>query len=276
MKRGCFSGFIRIAIRTRSNTARPRSTMSRCPFVMGSTEPGKTASEPSGRFFFTLPPSGPPPARPVALSCVRSPDLPSARPAAPRASSSAPIVRPASLTLPVEAQASGRRPASLGAGEGPVVPEGPACGSAPPPPPRPPRGAALRRAAQQRFVEVAVVGRVEVHDVKLHPLVAEGPYRRSRVLPEDPHLAPGASPLARSPSPPRPPPRTCPRERPSPRRARAPRARPRRCRRTHRGSGNRGSPAPGCRRATAGPARRWGGSRRPRPSSGAGPSPPPR
>ena len=49
----------------------------------------------------------------------------------------------------------------------------------------------LAEGGEQRLVEVAVVGRVEVHDVELHPLVAEGPDGRAGVLPEDLHLAPG-------------------------------------------------------------------------------------
>src|SRR5512138_2869488 len=49
---GCFSTFTRMAIRTRSNTRRPRSTMSRWPFVIGSKEPGKTASDPSRGLVF--------------------------------------------------------------------------------------------------------------------------------------------------------------------------------------------------------------------------------
>jgi len=49
----------------------------------------------------------------------------------------------------------------------------------------------LAEPREQRLVEVAVVGRVQVNDVELHPLVGEGPDRRPGVLPEDPHFAPG-------------------------------------------------------------------------------------
>ena len=45
VNRGCFSGLTRMAIVTWSKTDRLRPMMSRWPLVMGSNEPGNTASD---------------------------------------------------------------------------------------------------------------------------------------------------------------------------------------------------------------------------------------
>jgi aspartate/methionine/tyrosine aminotransferase len=48
VKSGCLSGFTSTATTTRSNRCALRSTISTCPFVSGSNEPGNTARRPLG------------------------------------------------------------------------------------------------------------------------------------------------------------------------------------------------------------------------------------
>ena len=265
-------------MRTRSKTARPRSTMSRWPFVIGSNEPGKTASEPSGRFFFTLPPLRPA-ARPAFRAVVRSPPDSPLRLDIRAARFLVCSDRPARLArAPVEAQAVVADALLSGASEGAYcLRKRHACGSAPPPPPRPPREGALHRAARAaarrgrcrragpgRRRRTAFPGRPRA------PIAVRASCRKTRTSPparasarafsfaastagaalstRTTFAAPRES--ASSPTPPLP--------------AKASRKR------------QPGMTGPGCRRATAGPARRSGGSSPPPPSSAAGPSPPPR
>src|SRR5512143_1274377 len=146
---GCLSTLIRIAIRTRSKMRSPRSTMSRWPFVIGSNEPGNTASELSRRLLFISPffRAGRPGAAAKtveAQAVVADARLPPAREAA------------YSLRKGVLVEVLGHRHAALV---------------------QQPRADQL----QQRKVELARVGRVQVDDVEAQPLVCEGREGRPHV-----------------------------------------------------------------------------------------------
>src|SRR5439155_10852680 len=152
VKRGCFSGLTRIAIVTWSNTDSPRPMMSRCPLVMGSNEPGKTASErfrwPSRLRAGTL---GLPPVE--AETVVAHADV------------SGPRKVPYSLRERPFVEVLGHDDAVLGQQA---------------PPSRPLEG---------RLVEVAVVGRIDVDEVEALAGLGEGGQRGRGGLADDAHLS---------------------------------------------------------------------------------------
>src|SRR6185295_8162897 len=155
VKRGCFSGLTRIAIVTSSKTDSPRPMMSRWPLVMGSKEPGKTASEhrrwPSRLRVGTLllPPV-------EAETVVAHPDLAAPReaPYSLREGPFVEVLRDDHALVGEEARPAG--------------------------------------SLQGGLVEVAVVGGVEVDHVEALLRVGEGPHRRPSVLAHDTNVASGA------------------------------------------------------------------------------------